>query len=116
MVKPQIDYGDFAKLDLRVGEIVEASEVEGSVKLVQLKVNFGEEIGQRTIYAGVKEWYEPSKLTGRKLAFVVNLAPKTFKIGKNEYISEGMLVAASNETKAVLYKFDEELPIGSILR
>lgn len=115
-MKPQIVFDDFAKLDLRVGEIVEASEVVGSEKLVRMLVNFGEEIGHRTIFAGIKAWYTPDSLTGRKAAFVVNLAPKTFKIGKEELVSEGMLMAAGGAEGATLYIFDKDLTPGTILR
>lgn len=115
-MKSQIDFSDFQKLDLRVGEIISAAEVPGSAKLLELKVNFGPEVGERTIYAGIKAFYEPGTLAGRKLVFVVNLAPKTFKIGDREYTSFGMLLAADPGGKAVLYSFDEELPAGTILR
>jgi len=114
-VKPQIDFSDFSKLDLRVGEIMEAMEVVGSEKLVELKVNFGTELGVRTIYAGIKQWYLPEKMIGRKLIFVVNLAPKRFKIGDRELVSEGMLLAAGGD-EAVLYKFDKDLDSGTVLR
>lgn len=115
-VKDTIPFSDFAKLDLRIGEVREAGEVEGSTKLLRLLVDFGDEIGLKTIYAGVKEWYEPSKLTGRKLAFVVNLEPKKFIINSVELVSEGMLVAADEGGRAVLYTFDQDLPPGSPLR
>lgn len=113
-MKPQINFDDFSKLDLRVGEIVGAKEVEGSEKLLELIVDLGEE--KRTIFAGIKKWYTPSKLVGRKLVFVANLAPKTFKIGENEYTSNGMMVAAGCDDEAVLYTFDKDLPSGTILR
>ncbi len=115
-MKPQITIADFAKLDFRVGEVQQVAEVPGSEKLLELKVSFGEEIGTRVIYAGVREWYKAEKLTGRKLVFVVNLAPKTFKIGGKQYVSEGMLIAAVPSGKAVLYILDEDLPAGTILR
>lgn len=114
-MKTQITFDDFAKLDMRVGKIVGAEMVEGSMKLVQLTVELGEEVGARTIYAGIKEWYAPETLVGRKLAFVVNLAPKVFKIAGKEYISNGMLVAAGAD-RAYLYNFDEGVPTGAILR
>ncbi len=114
-MKDQITIDDFGKLDLRVGEVVAVSEVSGSDKLLELKVNFGEEIGEKTIYSGIKKWYTPESLVGRKLIFIVNLAPRTFKIFDNEYVSEGMLVAAGGD-KAYLYSFDEDLPVGSVLR
>lgn len=115
-MKDQINFTDFAKLDMRVGEVLEAKEVEGSTKLLELKVNFGEEVGTRTIYAGVREWYEAGKMAGRRLAFVVNLAPKTFKVAGKEYISSGMLVAADFGGKGVLYNFDESVSPGAVVR
>lgn len=115
-MKPQINFDDFGKLDLRVGEVREVRDVDGSEKLLELHVDFGSEIGQRIIYAGIKAWYTPETLIGRKLIFVVNLAPKKFKIGKNEFVSEGMLLAGINDEKAVLYSFDEDLPVGAVLR
>jgi len=120
-MKDQITFADFAKLDLRVGEILEANAVEGSEKLVELKVNIGppspaaSERLIRTIYAGIKKWYEPSSLVGRKLMFVVNLAPKKFKIGDCEYESQGMLIA-SGQDEAILYSFDRDLPSGAVVR
>lgn len=115
-MKDTIPFSDFAKLELRVGEIEGVEEIEGSEKLLKLTVFFGEDIGRRTIYAGIKKWYPPDKLTGRKLGFVVNLEPKKFIINRVELVSEGMLVAASGGTNAVLYTFDQDLPPGSILR
>lgn len=107
--KPQIDFSDFAKLDLRVGEVAEAESVEMSNKLLKLLVDFGD--FKKTIYAGIKQWYNPEDLKGRKFIFVVNLAPKEFKFG----ISEGMIVAAG-EREAVLYTFDKDLPAGTQVR
>lgn len=115
-MKSQIDISEFQKLDLRVGEVISADGVPGSEKLLELKVDFGPEVGERVVYAGIKPWFEPNSLTGRKLVFVVNLAPKTFKIGDREYTSFGMLLAADPGGKAVLYSFDEDLPAGTILR
>ncbi|MCL5431890.1 MAG: hypothetical protein M1484_02185 [Patescibacteria group bacterium] len=112
-MKPQIDFSDFSKLDLRVGEIIEAREVEGSERLVELKVNFGE--FQRVIYAGIKQWYTPESLKGKKLIFVVNLVPKRFKIGDRELVSEGMLVAAGTD-EAILYNFDKDVSPNTIIR
>lgn len=111
--KPQISFDDFAKLDLQVGEVVEAKEVEGREKLLEIKVDFGDEV--RTIYAGIGKWYTPESLVGRKLIFVTNLEPKKFKIGEKEYVSEGMMMAAGEET-ATLYVFDQDLPNGTVLR
>lgn len=112
MVRSQIAFADFAKLDLQIGEIVSAGEVDGSEKLLELRVRFGEDIGERTIYAGIRKWYPVEEVVGKKLIFVVNLAPKTFKILDREYTSEGMLMAAG-ENEAVLYNFDKDLLPGT---
>lgn len=112
-MKTQVAFSDFAKLDLRVGEVVEAKGVEGSEKLVEMTVSFATET--RKIYAGINQWYAPEKIQGRKLIFVANLAPKKFKIGDMEYESQGMMVAAGND-EAVLYSFDKDLLAGTIVR
>jgi methionyl-tRNA synthetase len=115
-MKPQISIDEFNGLDLRVGEVQAVSEVPGSDTLVGMVVNFGHEIGIRAIYAGLRKWYPMANLAGRKLAFVVNLAPKKFVVNGSEYISEGMILAADNGEKAVLYTFDQDLPAGCVLR
>jgi len=112
-VKSQITFEDFGKLDLRVGEVREVGEVKGSNKLLKLTVDFGEELGTRTIYAGIKRWYGGQDLLGRKFIFVVNLRPKTFRIGEEDYTSEGMVLAGSIDSEAVLYAFDKDIPPGS---
>ena len=113
-MKPQIPFSDFAKLDIRIGEVRGVEEVEGSNKLLKLTVFFGDEIGTRTIYAGIKQWYAPESLVGRKLGFVVNLESKKFVINGIEHTSEGMLVAAG-VGEAVIYHFDKDLPPGTSL-
>jgi tRNA-binding protein len=85
-VKPEIDYADFAKLDIRVGRILGVTEVATSNKLMRLRVNFGDH--ERTILAGIKqERDDPAAIEGRQALFVVNLAPRKMA-GE---ISEGML-------------------------
>jgi methionyl-tRNA synthetase len=111
-VKDTVSFTDFAKLDLQVGEILSVTEVPGSDKLLELRVRFDEETGERTIFAGIKKWYAPEAVVGKKLIFVVNLAPKTFKIFDKEYTSEGMLMAAGKD-EAVLYTFDKNLAPGT---
>lgn len=99
-----------------MGEVVTAEEVEGSGKLLKLSVNFGPEIGTKTIFSGIKKWYTPSSVQGRKLAFITNLLPKKFRIGEAEYESSGMIMAADNGEEAVLFQFDKDLPPGAIVR
>lgn len=91
-MKPIITYEDFAKLDLRVGTIINCEEKEGSDKLLRLTVDFGEE-GTRTIFSGIKKWYSPEDLKDKQFVFVFNLAPR--KMMDEE--SQGMLLAADGE-------------------
>lgn len=83
-----IQYTDFAKVEIRIGLIKAAEVPEGSEKVIKLTVDFGEEM--RTIFAGIKKWYQPEDLIGKQLPFVVNLEPK--KMGSLGY-SQGMLMA-----------------------
>lgn len=101
-MKPQVAIDDLAKLDLRVGEIVDAKNVPDSQKLLELTVDFGAEVGIRTIYSGLKKWYSAESLVGKKFIFIVNLAPRAFKIGETEQMSQGMILAADSNDDVVL--------------
>ncbi len=90
MVKPTIFYEDFNKLDLRIGTILEAKEVEGSQKLVEFKLDLGEEIGERTILSGIKNDLDWQAMIGIQVLVLVNLAPKVM-MGKE---SQGMILMA----------------------
>jgi methionyl-tRNA synthetase len=97
-MKPEIQYDDFAKLDIRVGVIKNVEAIEGADKLWKLTVNLGEEIGERTICAGLKEFYSADELNGKKIAVIVNLAPRKMR----GIESNGMLLASSDaEHKSV---------------
>jgi methionine--tRNA ligase beta chain len=67
----EISFDEFQKLDLRVGKIVEASQIPGSRNLIRMIVNFGTE--KRQAVAGLLQWYKPGDLVGRKCAFILNL-------------------------------------------
>jgi len=69
---PTIKIDDFAKLDIRIGKVVEAKEVEGSDKLLRCVVDFGEELGQRVIFSGIKKWYKPEEIEGKMLPYIIN--------------------------------------------
>ena len=88
-----INFKDFAKVDIRVGKIVEASIPEGSEKLIRQVVDFGEEVGRRIIFSGIKAFYNPEDLVGRQACYVINLEPRPM-MGEE---SQGMLVAAAPE-------------------
>jgi methionyl-tRNA synthetase len=90
---PKVSIKDFQNLDIRVAEIIEAEPLPKSKKLVKLKIKVGEDTKQ--ILAGIKEFYAPEELIGRKIAVVNNLEPATL-MGE---VSEGMLLAASDADK-----------------
>ena len=94
MPKEIISYEDFAKVDLRVGEIVTAEKVSGSEKLLKLNVLLGEET--RQILAGIQSGYVPEDLIGQQVVVVANLSPRTLM----GFASEGMLLAAGGEAGA----------------
>jgi len=83
-----ISIDDFARVDLRVARIVEASEVEGADKLLRLVVDLGDQ--RRTVFAGIRQAYAPEQLVGRLTVVVANLAPRKMRFGT----SEGMVLAA----------------------
>lgn len=106
----QIKYDEFAKVEFKIGEIKEVVEVEGSEKLLRLQVDLGEE-KVRNVFSGIKKWYQPADLIGKKTVFVTNIIPR--KIMGEE--SEAMIFAAEDENGeniSVLF-LDKDLPVGS---
>jgi len=109
--KPTINFNDWSKLDLRVGQITNVEDIEGADKLYKLTVDFGSEIGQRTICAGIKKYISREDLKGRKSIFLVNLEPRKLKGVE----SQGMIIAAGSqaEDKFVLLQPSEDIEVGS---
>jgi methionyl-tRNA synthetase len=89
--KPVINLDDFAKLDLRAAKVLEATRVEGSDKLLQLKLDLGSE--QRNVFSGISSSYQPEDLVGRYVVMIANLAPRKMRFG----VSEGMVLCASGK-------------------
>ncbi|SDB02376.1 methionyl-tRNA synthetase [Pseudidiomarina indica] len=87
-ISPEIQFDDFAKVDLRVALIANAEHVEGADKLLKLTLDLGGET--RTVFAGIKSAYSPEKLIGQHTVMVANLAPRKMRFG----LSEGMVLAA----------------------
>ncbi len=88
---PTITIDDFAKVDLRIAQIVQCEAVEGSTKLLRLTLDVGE--GQtRNVFSGIASAYKPEDLVGKLTVMVANLAPRKMKFG----VSEGMMLAASH--------------------
>ena len=89
-VKAEIAFGDFEKLDLRVGTVVSCETVPKSSKLLKFVLDAGP-LGTRTIFSGIREAYpDPSALVGKEVVFVANLAPRKMSVG----VSEGMILFA----------------------
>jgi methionyl-tRNA synthetase len=107
----KITIDDFAKVELRVGQVKTAEKVKGADKLLRLEVDLGAEV--RQVVAGIAESYAPETLIGRKVVIVANLAPRKLR----GLESNGMIVAASPEGgKAVLASFLEDVPVGTRLK
>ena len=107
-----ITIDDFAKVELRVGQVKVAEKVKGADKLLRLEVDIGTEV--RQIVAGIAKAYDPEQLVGRKVVIVANLAPRKLR----GLESQGMIVAASlgDEGVPVLAGFLEDVPNGARLK
>ncbi len=105
-----ITFEDFAKVELRVGTVLEAEEVPGSEKLIKQIVDFGEE-GTRQVLSGIKQWYKPSQLVGKQFVYVTNLEPRKM-MGLE---SQGMILATGTD-KPIMIKPAKKVPLGSKLR
>ncbi|HTT60195.1 MAG TPA: methionine--tRNA ligase subunit beta, partial [Bryobacteraceae bacterium] len=111
-ITERIPIDDFAKVDMRVGQVLSAEPVKGANKLLHMKVDIGEP-QPRTIVAGIAEAYPPAQLIGRRVVIVANLQPRKLR----GIESNGMIVAASLEGgKPVLAGFLEDVPVGARLK
>lgn len=109
--KETITFDDFAKLDLRIGKVLEAGEHPNADKLLVLQVDLGDQ--QRQIIAGIKQFYAPESLVGKEIVIVANLAPRKMR----GLESQGMLLAASDmegdDRKVTVLTPDADVPAGS---
>ncbi|GAM73353.1 methionyl-tRNA synthetase [Vibrio ishigakensis] len=103
-ITDEIEFDDFAKVDLRIAKIIECEEVPKANKLLKLQLDIGGEV--RQVFAGIKSAYKPEDLVGKHTVMVANLKPRKMKFG----MSEGMVLAAGlvvkiygflNHTKAL---------------
>jgi methionyl-tRNA synthetase len=103
-----ITFDQFLATDLRVAEIKACEDIPGADKLYKLTIDVGEE---RTIVAGIKQFYSKEELVGKKIVIVANLEPRKLR----GIDSHGMLLAASSEDKSsvVLLTLDREIAAGS---
>jgi methionyl-tRNA synthetase len=106
-----ITIDDFMKVQLRVAEILAAEPVPNATKLLRLTIQVGED-DTRTILAGIAEFYPPEQLVGRQVVIVANLQPRKMR----GIESQGMLLAADVEGRAILLQPDSPVPVGSRVR
>ena len=102
-----INFDDFSRLNIRVGKIIGAEDVEGSNKLIKMKVDIGDE--ERQIVAGISKYYSLDELTNKTVIVLINLEPR--KIFGIE--SQGMLLASIDGDKVSLLQTDKEMVPGS---
>jgi len=112
MKKDIIAFSDFNKLDLRVGEVKNASQLEGSKKLITLEVDLGDDYGTVEILSGLAEFYKPEDLIGNKYIVLANLEPKKM-MAKD---SNGMILVADDPEKFALLPLDKNLKNGTVIR
>ena len=107
-VKPEITYDDFAKLQFQIGEIIACEEVKKSKKLLCSQVKIGSQVKQ--IVSGIKAYYTPEEMVGKKVMVVVNLKPATLA----GLLSEGMLLCAEDaEGNLALMVPEKKMPSGA---
>ena len=105
-----ITIDDFKKVELKVGRVLSVESVEGSEKLLKLRVQIGDE--ERQIIAGIAKQYSIEELIGRLVIVVTNLEPRIL-MGLE---SQGMILAASDGETIAMLTPDKEMPQGSIIR
>ncbi len=109
--KPLIAYDDFAKIDIRLGTILEARKVPQADKLLELRIDTG--IDQRTVVAGIAMQFRPEEIIGKQVCFLVNLEPRTLR----GLISQGMILMAEGpDGKLAFITPEPALPDGSDIK
>ncbi len=106
-IKELISIGDFKKLDLRVAKVLECEKVEGTEKLLHLKLDLGSE--KREVASGIANYYKPEELVGKSVVLIANLQPAKIRGIK----SQGMILAATKDEELVLVTIDNEIAAGS---
>lgn len=112
MTKETINYSDFEKLDIRVGRVIDAKAPDWSEKLLEFEVDFGLEIGKRTIFSGIKKDYDPDFFIDRMYIFVVNLAER--KMGQG--VSQGTMLMVDDSSKPFPIEIIDPVKEGSEVR
>ena len=102
-----IKFGDWTKLEIRIGKVVKAEKVENADKLLKLIIDFGDE--KKQVLTAMAEYFEPDHFLNKQIPVLVNLEPRTIR----GLESQGMILAAEVEGKPVLIHPEEEVPNGS---
>ena len=110
--KNEIVYDDYAKLDIRAGRVITASEPVWSEKLIRYEVDLGEEIGNRVLFSGIRKWIKCEDLVGKMIPVVVNMAPK--KMG--EEVSQGMAMMVDSNNGPMMIYLPESVEPGAVIR
>jgi len=106
-----IGFGEFQRVEMRIGLVVDAARVEGTENLIKMSVDLGGE--RRQAVAGLAKWYKPEQLVGQKFVFVANLKPAKLRGVE----SNCMILAADDEKgKIVLLKPEVDIDVGSKIR
>lgn len=109
-----IQFNDFIKVEMRAGMVIEVKIPDWSEKLLEFRVNLGEELGERTVFSGVKKWYSEADFLNKKFPFVVNLAER--KMGPA--VSQGMMMmvdGGGHDAKPLLIVLDDQAELGAVL-
>ncbi|NLI64736.1 MAG: methionine--tRNA ligase [Bacteroidales bacterium] len=110
-IKPNIEFDDFLKLDMRVGTVLECVKVPKTDKLLQFKIEDG--LNQRTIVSGIAEFYKPEDLVGKQVCFIANLAPRKLR----GVLSEGMILSTEDsDGNLVLLQPKKEVTPGNEIK
>jgi len=104
----EISFGEFQKLDLRIGKITEANQIPGSKNLIRLMVDFG--IEKRQAVAGLLRWYYPKDLLGKKCVFILNLQKRKMMGLESQCM---ILAAEDDEGNVVVLKPEKDIAEGS---
>ncbi len=113
-----INYDDFTKVEIRIGEVLSVELIEGADKLLKCMVDVGDLDAEgnktpRQILSGIREYFEePQVLVGKKFPYVVNLEPRTIR----GFESQGMILAASHEGVLALLAPTADVPPGTKIK
>ena len=104
----EIPFDEFLKLDMRIGKIVEATQIAGSRNLIKMLVDFGEE--KRQAVAGLLQWYKPEDIVGKKCAFILNLQKRKMMGVESQCM---ILAADDGKGSVVVLQAEKDISEGS---